>query len=87
MVRVLGVLLDAEDLVGEGVDVADSVTELECPCCGCIAAKADANGMFYDGQPVTCGCATLVTISGYEDEGADIYMPEEDCPPEARCHA
>ena len=56
---------------------------LECPCCGCIAALPDENGLFYDTQPVTCGCATQV--EGDED-GMDIPMPDEECPPGAECH-
>ena len=59
------------------------VTEMECPCCGTIAAEANERGLFYDGQPVTCGCATCV--SGDVD-GMDIEMPEDECPPNARCH-
>jgi len=32
---------------------------MECPCCGDVAAGADKDGYFADGQDVTCGCEGL----------------------------
>lgn len=35
--------------------------ELECPHCGDVAAYSDERGLFYDGQPLTCGCTGIVS--------------------------
>ena len=40
---------------------------LECPCCGDDGAVSDAEGYFYDGQPLICGCVGLVSVSDDED--------------------
>ncbi len=29
---------------------------IECPCCGDDGATSDADGFFYDGQELECGC-------------------------------
>lgn len=43
------------------------VDELECDCCGEVAAVPDDAGMYYDGQPLMCGCEGQVVI--VEDDG------------------
>ncbi len=32
--------------------------ELECPCCGCVAAK----GEVFDGQELACGCDGHISV-------------------------
>ena len=41
---------------------------LECPCCGDIGATADADGMFFDGQPLECGCPGHVAVDDADPE-------------------
>ena len=38
------------------------MTYLECPCCGDDGAESDAHGLFYDGQPLICGCPGMVSL-------------------------
>jgi hypothetical protein len=45
-------------------------TYLECPCCGCEGAESDDDGMFYDDQPLICGCPGLVRV----DEDGDVWI-------------
>ena len=57
---------------------------LECPCCGDDGAASNAEGEFYDGQPLICGCPGWVTVS--ED---DVWInngdqPCQQCEGEAR---
>ena len=40
---------------------------IECPCCGDDAAESEANGLFYDEQPLTCGCVGHVSV---DEDGA-----------------
>jgi hypothetical protein len=59
---------------------------LECPCCGCEGAESSAAGMFFDGQPLICGCSGHVSVD-LEDDGVWISISDEPCPPTARCHS
>lgn len=62
-------------------------TYLECPCCGDDGAESDADGLFYDGQPLRCGCAGCVSVDGDGDESwAWINNGDAPCPPDALCH-
>ena len=45
---------------------------IECPCCGCEGAYPGKDGLYYDGQPLVCGCPGAVRVD--EDGPAD-----EDC--------
>lgn len=59
------------------------VMSLECPCCGCEGAVADADGLFYDGQPLVCPCDGHVAV--YEDDGdawVSVQAPCTRCQPE-----
>ena len=47
---------------------------LECPCCGCEGAEADADGCFTDGQRLICGCTGQVSI----DEDGDAWVSNGD---------
>jgi hypothetical protein len=49
---------------------------LECPCCGDDGAVADQQGLFYDGQPLVCGCPGWVTV---DDDCAWINNGDEEC--------
>lgn len=40
------------------------ISELECPCCGDVAARADMEGFFHDGDRLVCGCYGWVTADG-----------------------
>ena len=51
------------------------VRYIECPCCGCEGAEADADGMFTDGQPLICGCDGHVTCDRETDP--DIWVSDE----------
>lgn len=51
---------------------------LECPCCGGEGATADDAGLFYDQQPLTCGCPGWVCVE--EDDEPWISVGEEDDP-------
>ena len=51
---------------------------LECPCCGGDGAESDADGLFYDGQPLTCGCRGWVSVDG-DPEGPWINNGDEPC--------
>lgn len=53
-------------------------TTLECPCCGDDGATSDAEGLFYDGQPLECGCPGHVCVD--EDDGAWINNGDTHCP-------
>lgn len=55
---------------------------LECPCCGDDGAVS-ANGEFYDGQSLICGCVGSVSVD--EDGEAWINAGDEECPPTALC--
>lgn len=54
---------------------------LECPCCGDIGVESN-DGLFQDGQPLTCGCPGWVSVE--EDGDAWINNGDEPCP---RCEA
>jgi hypothetical protein len=56
---------------------------LECHCCGDTAATCDSDGLFYDGQPLECGCLGHVSV---DEEEAHIYILDGPCPPHAKCH-
>jgi hypothetical protein len=49
---------------------------LECPCCGDDGAVADADGLFHDEQPLTCGCPGLVHV----DDDGDVWINNGDDP-------
>lgn len=50
-------------------------TELDCHCCGDIGAVADADGMFFDGQALICGCKGHVSC----DLETEPYISTDDC--------
>lgn len=52
-------------------------TTLECPCCGDVGATSDADGMFYDGQELDCGCPGHVSVD--EEDGAYIDNGDDPC--------
>jgi len=56
---------------------------LECHCCGDTAVTCDSDGMFYDGQPLECGCLGHVSV---DEEEAHVYILDGLCPPHAKCH-
>lgn len=41
-------------------------TELECSCCGRVAARADSQGFFHEDQPLICGCEGCVSLDNEE---------------------
>ena len=49
-------------------------TDLECPCCGCEGATPDAEGQYYDGQGLTCGCPGHVCV----EEDGDAWINNGD---------
>lgn len=49
------------------------VTELECTCCGDVAATADAFGFFHDGQSLECGCEGHVTCDSENPAEVNAY--------------
>ncbi len=51
-------------------------TYLECPCCGAEGAESNERGLYYDGQPLTCGCNGIVSC----DAESDAYVSVDDCP-------
>lgn len=51
--------------------------ELECPCCGDLAATADEHGAFTDGQPLECGCDGWVTCDS--EEPAEVVIDPDGC--------
>ena len=57
---------------------------LECPCCGDVGAAAGADGLFYDGQPLACGCAGHVSVDAESE--AWIMLSDDPCPPDAQCN-
>lgn len=60
---------------------------LECPCCGDVAATADADGLFDESQDIECGCTT-VWVSCSAEETAHISYDDceacRKCEPEPR---
>jgi hypothetical protein len=58
------------------------IAYLECPCCGDDGAVSDADGLFYDGQPLICGCAGSISV---DEEDAWINNGDEECPEGAKC--
>jgi len=55
---------DAEAAMSE---TPQTVTTLECPCCGCEGAVSDEAGLFHDQQPLICGCPGWVCADGEEE--------------------
>ena len=51
-----------------------AVQSLECSCCGGDGAYGDAHGLFYDGQPLVCGCVGHVCV-----EEDDIWVNASEC--------
>ena len=51
-------------------------TTLECPCCGDDGAVSDAEGCFYDGQSLVCGCPGHVSC----DSESEPYISNGDEP-------
>lgn len=51
--------------------------ELSCTCCGDVAAVADDDGEFTDGQPLECGCSGWVAV----EEGSPpvVHIDPEGC--------
>ena len=49
---------------------------LECPCCGCTGAVAHPDGLFYEDDPLVCGCDGNIGIDG---ETAYVSAYECDC--------
>lgn len=47
---------------------------LECPCCGDDGAHADADGLFRDGVPLSCGCPGWVCV----EEDGDVWINNGD---------
>ena len=45
-------------------------TDLECPCCGDVGALSDAEGQYYDGQGLICGCPGHVCV----EEDGDVWI-------------
>jgi hypothetical protein len=56
--------------------MSEWITELECPCCGDVGARANAEGYFIYGQPLVCGCNGQVV--GDAETALDIDV--DDCP-------
>ena len=56
------------------------LTYLECPCCGDDGAASDGEGLFFDGQPLICGCAGHVMIDDADYEPAEAYIWADECP-------
>lgn len=50
---------------------------IECPCCGDDGAVSDSAGLFFDGQPLICGCRGWVSVD--EDGAAWINNGDEPC--------
>ncbi len=40
---------------------------LECPCCGDAGAVPNARGLYWDGQPLLCGCYGSVSCDSETD--------------------
>lgn len=64
------------------ISIGHGLTYLECPCCGGNGAASDAEGCFYDGQGLICGCPGAVSVD--EDGEAWINSGDEPC---AQCDA
>jgi hypothetical protein len=58
------------------------VVELECPCCGDVAAEGEVT----DGQALLCGCNGYVSVDAEEPAWVAISEVDE-CPPHALCRA
>jgi hypothetical protein len=65
-----------------GEPARDYPMALECPCCGDTGATGDSAGMFYDGQPLECGCLGHVSV---DEEEAHVLLLDDSCPPNAKC--
>lgn len=46
------------------------VATLDCPCCGDDACEGDAEGLFYEGQALICGCKGYVVV-----DDTDVDLP------------
>lgn len=62
-------------------DLTSEGSSLECQCCGDVGAEADRDGLFSDGQKLTCGCPGWVSVA--ED---DAWIVNGDLPC-AKCEA
>ena len=60
-----------------GEAMTSTVTFIECPCCGDDGAESNAEGYYYDGQPLICGCAGHVSCDSENEP--DILIGECDC--------
>lgn len=62
-----------------------AVVYLECPCCGEEGAVSDADGLFYDGQPLVCGCPGWMCVD--EDGWAMDFANGRRASPKPACAA
>lgn len=57
--------------------LSEFVLTLDCPCCGAdVAARADDDGYFYDGQLLLCGCKGHVSMDA---EDLDPFVSVSEC--------
>lgn len=52
-------------------------TTIECTCCGDIGAVSNAEGYYYDGQKLVCGCVGAVSCDAETEPYISIF--ECDC--------
>lgn len=76
---VLGITVEqASELLAGLKRMLGQRAALECPCCGDVGATADADGLFYDGQSLECGCPGQVSC---DSETAPYTLThDEPCP-------
>jgi hypothetical protein len=67
---------DMADFINDDTPSEDEQFYLECPQCGNEAAEPDKDGMFYDGQPLTCGCEGHVSCDTESDP--EVFIDERD---------
>lgn len=59
--------------------------ELECPCCGDTGAEGDTENLFYQDQPITCGCVGHVTLDDNDHGDITAYIWIDEDVPCPRC--
>lgn len=56
---------------------------LECPCCGDVGAEPHADGFYYDGDSLKCGCNGHVSAD--EDSVYIVISELSECDENALC--
>lgn len=53
------------------------MTSIECPCCGCDGAESDADGFYWDGQPLICECIGQVSCCSETSPYINTYCDDK----------